>query len=442
MGTAEDSDQYMVYLSTLPGVLSVISCVLVWLMCNHFEHNKNFFSSKIVKRIAISTGCYSLVNCFSPKDGEWDSASEVYPVMNTQCYTQSVMLIGLENLTYFWQCALMHNVYEVTAKKNLRPENLLVQYDNVAVLFSLVISLLPWSISGYGWLWYGRCKYSLYESGQTSKVLTTLVHACCIAYVLCIGIKMRWSVYLETTMTTNYRMIRAMERHTHFQRKLVLMGWAWVLCRTVATLVTFANGFKYLTTNKFMTMPDDLPFTIVAIDALSTECIGIGMFIIFCIHDHRQIRTSLLRTPCFKNCYCLNKVIDYESERKAVSAEVLERSELDECNLQRVLAQHHLTPDAPRESSPMIAGDGSQLASPRHSSMGHMGSFGAMFDSAQATPYFKHYKPLDSLIPKDCPELVDCTQDDAQNLDLAHDFRQSITMMHEFKATNESLSHE
>ena len=204
--TAEEVDQIMLYLSVVPGVFSVISCILVWHMCQHFEHNKNFFSSKIVMRIAISTGCYSFVNCFSPKDGEWDSRSEVYPVMNAQCYTQSVLLIGLENLTYFWQCALMHNVYEVTAKKNLRPENLLVQYDNFAVLFSLVISLIPWSVSGYGWLWYGRCKYSLYESGQSSKVVTTIVHAGCIAYVLYTGIKMRWSVYLETSMTTNYRM--------------------------------------------------------------------------------------------------------------------------------------------------------------------------------------------------------------------------------------------
>ena len=64
-----------------------------------------------------------------------------------------------ENLNLLWQCCLIHNLYEVSVKKNLRPEDLLSMYDNVTVGGAAVIALLGWYFDGFGWKWYGRCKY-------------------------------------------------------------------------------------------------------------------------------------------------------------------------------------------------------------------------------------------------------------------------------------------
>ena len=103
-------------------------------------------------------------------------------------------------------------------------------------------------------------------------------------------------------------------------------------------------------------------------------------------------------------------------------------------NLQHTLAEFNLTPDAPREAA-MIT-DGAQMASPRHSH----DAFGAMFDNAQASPYFKHYQPLDSLIPKWFADFKPDDPQTVQTFDKQHKYTESVTLMHEFRATNENFT--
>lgn len=60
--------------------------------------------------------------------------------------------------------------------------------------------------------------------------------------------------------------------------------------------------------------------------------------------------------------------------------------------------------------------------------------------NAQASPYFKHYQPLDSLIPKWFADFKPDDPQTVQTFDKQHKYTESVTLMHEFRATNENFT--
>eukprot|EP00656_Telonema_subtile_P018709 TRINITY_DN20138_c0_g1_i3.p1 TRINITY_DN20138_c0_g1~~TRINITY_DN20138_c0_g1_i3.p1 ORF type:complete len:367 (+),score=119.74 TRINITY_DN20138_c0_g1_i3:171-1271(+) len=331
----EDADNAIEVVGLIPNIASLLGAIGAWLICKYVKINTKFFSSKIVMRIAVSVAFYSFVNCFSPSD---DGTS--LPVITDECYAQSVLLIACENLTYFWQCALMHNIYEVAVLKNLRPEALLIKYDTMAVVFAFCASLAPWMVSGYGWLWFGRCKYSSYDSGNASKIFTDLIHLCCIIYVLHTGIKMRWSHYLETLMNPDYKMEQAIQRHRRTQQKFITLTWAWAFCRVWRILVSIINVFEYAATGQFLSIPEDIPFIIVLLEAFATEVLGLLLFGVLFLHDWKSIRTQLLGSKYFsflRKCYCWNKELHIEKESTAINTSRIEHTLAKEAELQKII---------------------------------------------------------------------------------------------------------
>eukprot|EP00658_Telonema_sp_P-2_P008010 TRINITY_DN12995_c0_g1_i9.p1 TRINITY_DN12995_c0_g1~~TRINITY_DN12995_c0_g1_i9.p1 ORF type:complete len:334 (-),score=81.40 TRINITY_DN12995_c0_g1_i9:15-1016(-) len=295
----EDAQNAMDTLTRLPSVLSVLGAFLSWIILRYVKANQQWFSARIVQRIVISVGLYSVVNCIEP---DWDS--NLMPVNTKTCYAQSVLLISLENLTYFWQCALAHNVYDVVVNKNLRPEEQLLKYDNYGITFSLFASLAPWVVSGYGWRWFKRCKYSLYDEGVSSQLFTDLVHCCCMGYVLFIGVRMTWNRHVEDRMNPNFRMQEARERHFRVQHKAIVLTWVWAFCRVWRLLISFANMWEYIAHQEFLEMPDDVPFYLVVIEAFATEGLGVGMFLALFAYDAGSIRTQVLNSfPLLKGWY-------------------------------------------------------------------------------------------------------------------------------------------
>eukprot|EP00657_Telonema_sp_P-1_P009760 TRINITY_DN4003_c0_g1_i1.p1 TRINITY_DN4003_c0_g1~~TRINITY_DN4003_c0_g1_i1.p1 ORF type:complete len:273 (-),score=69.33 TRINITY_DN4003_c0_g1_i1:147-965(-) len=252
MSRAEAND-FIDTVNLIPSVLSMVGALITWMICKFIKSNLVFFSTRIVMRIAVSVGVYNFVNLFSPT---YEGASDFKPVMTQSCYAQAVFLISLENLTFFWQCSLIHNVYEVSVKKNLRPEALLPYYDNVAIWYSLIAALAPWMVEGYGWQWFQKCKYSLDETGNASKIFTDFVHALCIVYVLTKGVRMRYGHYLEDLMTTDYKMEEAVQRHRRTQQKLIMLTWVWAFCRVWRILISFINMWEYIAHGRWLTLPD------------------------------------------------------------------------------------------------------------------------------------------------------------------------------------------
>ena len=148
----DDADYYMAYLIVPPAIGSIIGCTFTFMMCFFLVKNHDYFPTKIVMRICFSVGAYSACLLWHPdhETNYLSSDAEVFPVINSKCYVQSALVIGFENLGCFWQCCLIHCVYEVSVRKNMHPEDLLTAYDNWSILFALLFALFPWGISAYG----------------------------------------------------------------------------------------------------------------------------------------------------------------------------------------------------------------------------------------------------------------------------------------------------
>jgi hypothetical protein len=240
--------------------------------------------------------------------------------MNAKCYVQSALVVGFEALGNFWQCCLIHNVYEVTVKKNLRPEDLLTQYDNLAILFGLACALVPWSVTAYGWQWYARCKYNQYENGQWASLFMSLVNLVIVIYILTYSIEMFRAIQREQDMNTDYRLLPSLKRHWKNRLKYIFVSWAFVISRVPGIIASVLDFVYYLKVGSLMTMPDDMPFIIIACKSLANDFFGLLLFYVFLFYDFFKVRTRLIK--CIPGCadvYCCNKVVNYSVEGRAIS---------------------------------------------------------------------------------------------------------------------------
>lgn len=386
--SSADAQELMKYVSFLPSAMSACASVGTVFICIKIE--RNTLSSRIVVRLGSAIGLYSFVNCFSPQEGGWSHVVDVYAVTNSQCYLQSVVLIALENMTYAYQCALVHSIYQIVTLKSLRPDVLLACYDTSVVVAAFLMSLVPWALHGYGWLWYGRCKYNQYYTGFASKITTSVLQTCCIIYVLAVGIQMRWAHYCEMQMLADYRLEQAIMRHKEQQRKYILLTWVWVCCRSITAGYDLYNAMWYLSTQEFTTVPDDVPIALLMIETLSTELLGVLMLVVIVFFDWRQIWTYLLRFRILGRCYCINKEVDYNVEPKSISSHVISTAVEKEVGLQEILRQYPFECFPKGESGELLSMPSNlNPASPRSGARREFATTSNVF--------FKEYNNLDSL---------------------------------------------
>jgi len=320
--TAAESDHIMAYLTVVPGFMSVIGCTCTFFMCYLLGHNYEYFPTKIVMRICFSVGAYSLFIAWhpDPDHGFLSSSLDVFPVITDTCYVQSALVIGFENLSSFWQCCLIHCVYEVGVKKNLRPEDLLVWYDNWALTFALAFALLPWAVTGYGWQWYGRCKYNTHETGTLAAMSAAVSHVFILTYTLGASVKMYIRLSHEEVMTVDYRLLPAIKRRWNHQLKYIWISWAFVACRIPGLIINLLDGIQYLSTGNLLVRPDEFPFIILALESIANDFFGWSMFVIFCVCDFNKVRTRCVQTCiCLKHMYCCNKSFKYDVEGRTIS---------------------------------------------------------------------------------------------------------------------------
>ena len=298
-------------------------------------------------------GGYSLFIAWNPGEehGFLSSDVDVFPVITAKCYVQSALVIGFENLSSFWQCCLIHCVYEVGVKKNLRPEDLLTWYDNWALTFALAFALFPWSVTGYGWQWYGRCKYNTNETGSVASFSAAVSHLFILIYTLGCSVKMYRGLTHEALMTVDYHMLPAIKRRWNHQLKYIWISWAFVACRVPGLIINMLDGFQYLSTGNLLQRPDEFPFFLLALESIANDFFGSIMFAIFCVCDFNkvchpqyqllakltdlphsfsanvavtdlfwQVRTRCVKTCiCLKHMYCCNKMFIYEVEGRSIS---------------------------------------------------------------------------------------------------------------------------
>lgn len=334
-------------------VASALGSLGTFAICYFLPHNYNFFPSKIMMRICITVGVYNFVRIWNPDafddDKTWsDTTAYDFPVINRPCYVQAVLVVALDNLSVFWNCCLIHNTHDVVVNKNLRPEDNLKWYDHVSLGLAFLVSLAAWSVTGYGWQWYGRCRYNLYETGDFINAIGSLIQGICMLYVLWVSFRMFLSMHVQASMISDYRLAPALKRHNKNQTQYILVSFAFVLTRVFHVGIEAYQVVRRLTVGNFLVMPDDLPYALVLLDVNGQELFGLLCFIIFLSYDFLQVRTRLVRNCiCCKSFYWTSKDYDYVSEGRAFSDRKFRTYEDREEELALKLVKHvEQVPDA------------------------------------------------------------------------------------------------
>jgi len=388
---ADDADYYMAYLIVFPAMMSIVGCMFTFMMCYFLSHNYAYFPTKILMRICFVVGAYSGCLLWNPGHESdhahhLSSAIEVFPVINSKCYVQSALVIAFENLGCFWQCCLIHCVYEVSVKKNLRPEDLLTAYDNWSILFALLFALFPWGIDAYGWQWYGRCKYNTLDSGSAASLFNAASHLLVVIYILASSVRLYKKLARDEQMTTDYLALPGMQRRWKQQVKYIWISNAFVICKLPGMITNALEAFQLLGSGDFYTRPDDIPFFLIALESLSNDGFGIALFCIFLVFDVNKVRTRVVKCmPCIKDVYCLNKKFSYELEGRTISdGDISDAREQDNQNYEFIALKNDKDP----------------LASPKGAASS--GSFDSTCDSACAKSHTGFAKLLMSKKELEC----------------------------------------
>jgi len=391
--TAAQADEWAVW-QMVPSVFGLLAAIGIGILCTSLNPNKETVGSRILLRIAASIGMYSFVSVLSPHE-DMSLHTQLMPVIQARCYTQSVVLIFFENLTYGYQCAMMHNLHEIVALKNLRPELLLPVYDSWAVVGAVAMSLIPWSLNGYGWEWIARCKYNVYASGIGARILTQVLHVACMGYVFVIGAKMTWASYLHRLMIIDPKMKQSAQRHEASTTKFITLTWAWAFCNVLRIATSCFNVIHYLAQRTFAKTPDDFPFGLVVVDALVVELMGIVMLMVLLTWDGALIYTrTIKKIQCMNQVYCLSRQVNFESEARAMSAKVVQTAVEKEARLQETFGCLGLSKAAMCTQAVMEMPANLNPASPAHSpSLRRHGDI-----LGPNWPFFKKYASLEDHI--------------------------------------------
>jgi len=341
---ATEADEYMSYFTVI-AVLSVIGNIIsIWILY-FMKHNADYFMSKIVIRICWASGVLSLCQLFNPdttggdRVGLFSTAIDMlFPVVTLGCYVQSMLSVALGNLIIFWQCCLIHSVFEINVRKNQRPEDLLTGYDNRAVLFSVVVSLCPWLVNGYGWQWFRRCYYNTHRNGNWADLLTAIVHFLCLLYIVVLSVQMYRRLVHEKDMTIDYRRLPALKRRWAFDVKYIFASWFFVLCKAPKMISSAADLIQLVSTGNFVNVPDDLPFILVGITAMANGIYGVVLCCVLVAFDWRKIQCLNRRCDAAYST-CTGEFIAYSRQDSAVGHKIVMEAENRDCKMHHLMSQ-------------------------------------------------------------------------------------------------------